>query len=123
MLAGMILANAPFPPDIRVEKKAGVRAESGHEIPVLCRGDRSTPTTEPAGPATAVRHQVLPGYPLRRTLGNPRRAPHRRAGGSTSTRTAPPRLLINGRPAAKMGLTETRHCGGTGALISGGSGG
>ncbi len=37
--------------------------------------------------------------------------------------TGDPQVLINGRPAAKMGLTETRHCGGTGALISGGSGG
>ncbi len=33
-----------------------------------------------------------------------------------------PEVLINGRPAAKIG-SETRHCGGVGSIIQGGSGG
>ncbi len=66
MRIGMVLAPHPFPPDIRVEKEAGVLTSAGHEVIVLCAGKEGLPVTEPAGDVTVIRHRVYGHSWLRR---------------------------------------------------------
>ncbi|MCK8114588.1 glycosyltransferase family 4 protein [Anaerosoma tenue] len=68
MRVGMVLANQPFPPDIRVEKEADVLAGAGHEVLLLCRRGHGQVAEESVGNVRAIRHRVYPGSPLRRRL-------------------------------------------------------
>jgi glycosyltransferase involved in cell wall biosynthesis len=64
----MVLANHPFPPDIRVEKEAQVLAAAGHTVLLVCRQEPGQLAEEVVGDVTAIRHRVHPGSPLRRRL-------------------------------------------------------
>jgi len=64
----MVLANQPFPPDIRVEKEADVLAGAGHEVLLSCRREHGQVAEETVGNVRAIRHKVHPGSPLRRRL-------------------------------------------------------
>lgn len=68
MRIGMVLANHPYPPDIRVDKEAGVLAAGGGEVLLLCRGDAAQPAEETVGDIHVVRHRVHPRNTLLRKL-------------------------------------------------------
>jgi len=65
---GMILANVPFPPDIRVEKEADVLSPAGHDVLLLCRGNASEPAEETVGNVEVRRHRVHPRSSFARRL-------------------------------------------------------
>lgn len=69
---GMVLANAGFPPDIRVEKEASVLASASDEVLLLCRGDGTRPAEEQVGRVHAIRHRVFPDSVARRRLDSAR---------------------------------------------------
>ena len=68
MRTGMVLANTPFPPDIRIEKEACILVGAGHDVLVLSRGEVGQTAEERIGGVTAIRHRVHPGSSLRRKL-------------------------------------------------------
>src|SRR5450759_2967707 len=64
MRIGMVLANHPFPPDIRVAKEAAALAAGGHEALLVCRARPGETPVEDVDGVTAVRHTVHPGLSL-----------------------------------------------------------
>lgn len=62
-----MILDAPFPPDIRVEKEARALGAAGHEVFVMCQHRQSFPRKEKREPYTIIRFSSKE-YPLLRRL-------------------------------------------------------
>ncbi|MBA4370538.1 MAG: hypothetical protein C0418_03040 [Coriobacteriaceae bacterium] len=114
---GMVLANHPFPPDIRVSKEADALAAGGYDTLVLCRARATDNLSDRVGNAIAVRHSVHPGRTLKRradslrylaTLDSPS---WRRAMVDLVRRHGAEALHIHDLPYARSGILAAREAG------------